>query len=75
MSQLLEPRIHSYITDGLPEEHPLANKMVECGYCGKTVHAFNNECMSPWVETGVSEYCLQCFASIDLLTDRHGLTS
>lgn len=78
MSKLLEPRIYSYITDGLPENHQWANKALYCGHCDTMLHASNNECMTPWVETGIENYCLACFAKIDIngeITDEYGLPS
>lgn len=56
-----EPKIHSHITDRLPEGHPLAYERVVCKRCGGSVHMSNNECMQTWVETGVGGYCLRCF--------------
>jgi hypothetical protein len=61
---LREPLIHSEITDELPDEHPLAYTTVECARCGQQVHAFNNECMQAWVETGQGNYCLICFVAL-----------
>lgn len=70
-----EPRIHSHITDVLPDDHPLAHEQVECGKCGVLVHAFNNECMQTWVETGCGPFCLRCFAATrgEVLDDGDGL--
>jgi len=59
--ELVEPQIHSFETDCLPEEHPLARISVGCGHCGAMVHAFNNECMKEWVEWANSILCLECF--------------
>lgn len=59
-----EPQIHSHITDGLPHMHPLADEQVTCTRCGVLVHAFNNECMQTWVETGLGNYCLVCFCNL-----------
>lgn len=56
-----EPLIHSFITDCLPEDHPWAHKTVMCGYCGEMVHAFNNECMQPWIEWRSLALCFSCF--------------
>jgi hypothetical protein len=63
MSALNEPRVHSYITDALPEKHSLAWKPVACRACGELVHASNNECMQTWIETGSGNFCLNCFAA------------
>jgi hypothetical protein len=41
------------------------------------IHAFNNECMSTWVETGVGNFCIECFARIDFvdaLDEKYGVT-
>ena len=57
-----EPKIHSHITDCLPDGHPLANKTVYCDSCGAMVHAFNNECMQTWVEFDFGNFCIRCFA-------------
>jgi hypothetical protein len=58
---LREPRIHSHITDCLPDDHPLAYSGVACRTCLALLHAANNECMQTWVETGRGTYCLACF--------------
>ena len=59
-----EPRVHSHITDGLFERHPLAHETVWCtGDCGKMLHAHNNECMQAWIETDRGNFCLACFAA------------
>jgi len=60
-----EPRIHSHIDDVLEKEHPLSEKQVHCKKCKVLVHAFNNECMQTWIETGSGNYCLKCFANIE----------
>ena len=72
-----EPHIHSHIEDCLPETHPLACETVLCKNCGAMVHAFNNECMQTWIETGNGEYCLRCFNDIggEVLENRYGLNS
>lgn len=56
-----EPIIHSHITDVLPEGHPLAYEGTECRSCSVLVHAFNNECMQTWIETGLGNFCIVCF--------------
>lgn len=61
---LLEPVIHSHITDELPKDHPLAAKAVVCDNCDELLHAENNECMQTWVESGQGNFCLLCFAYI-----------
>lgn len=60
---MMEPLIHSHITDGLPGDHLLAHEQVVCTGCGVLVHASNNECMQTWIETGRGAYCLKCFAA------------
>ena len=62
-----EPLIHSFRTDILPEGHPLAYECVYCKTCDTMVHCSNNECMDTWIESEEGNYCLQCFARIDLL--------
>jgi len=57
-----EPKIH-YVKDQLDATHPLAYKSLECTVCREAIHAFNNECMQPWVESGKGNYCLLCFTS------------
>ena len=61
---LIEPKYHSYITDGLSKKHPLAFKSVLCSECQKMVHAFNNECMCPWFEFIDGKIiCIDCFTN------------
>lgn len=60
----MEPKIHSFIEDSLPENHPLAREDVHCKTCDRMVHAFNNECMTIWVETGQGNFCMQHFIEI-----------
>ena len=61
MSEEQEPLIHSHITDCLPEEHPLADESVYCKECNIMCHAFNNECLTTWVESKWGNYCMECF--------------
>ena len=56
-----EPRIHSHVTDCLPERHPLARTRVRCDRCDSLVHLQSNSCMRTWVETGRGNFCLRCF--------------
>jgi hypothetical protein len=72
-----EPKIHSHITDCLPDQHPMANEQVVCRKCGVLVHAFNNECMQTWVETGRGALCIKCFATTcgEVLEDGDGLSA
>lgn len=65
---LREPEVHSFITDSLPDEHPLAFKSVDCDSCGEMLHCSNDECMQPWVETGKGNFCITCFANIATAT-------
>lgn len=58
-----EPVLHSYVTDGLPEDHPLAWESVVCLSCPALVHSIPNECMRPWFETGRGPRCFQCFVT------------
>ena len=56
-----DPVFHSHCADVLPDAHPLAFVAVYCGHCGVMVHAFNNECMQSWFETGRGARCFACF--------------
>lgn len=58
-----EPVLHSYVTDGLPEDHPLAWESVYCLSCQAMVHSIPNECMRPWFETGRGPRCFECFVT------------
>jgi hypothetical protein len=58
----MEPLIHSFVSDELPEDHPKAHERLICERCSRTIHASNNECMDAWVETGLGDFCLGCFA-------------
>jgi hypothetical protein len=60
-SRYVEPRIHSHVTDCLPERHPLAQTRVCCDCCDALVHLKSNSCMRTWVETGSGNFCLRCF--------------
>lgn len=57
----IEPKIHSHLTDSLPESHPLAYESIGCKICNETLHAGNNECMQTWIETGKGNFCFSCF--------------
>jgi hypothetical protein len=59
-----EPLIHSHHTDVLDKSHPWADKTVICGKCGTMVHAFNNECMTTWLEWDKRALCGECAAPI-----------
>jgi hypothetical protein len=60
-AQAREPRIHSHITDRLPERHPFAQTRVRCDRCDSLLHLHSNSCMRTWVETGSGNFCLRCF--------------
>ena len=73
-----DPKLHSHIEDTLPDDHPLAFESVECLTCHVLVHAFNNECMQTWIETGQGNFCVACFANIPgvlALHDEYGLSN
>jgi hypothetical protein len=56
-----EPLCHSHLTDGLPDDHPLAWQQVHCERCSELVHAANNECMQTWFEFEGHVACAPCF--------------
>ncbi len=56
-----EAQIHTDQIGGLEDEHPMANIEVRCIHCDQQVHAFNNECMTEWFETGIGAICFECF--------------
>jgi hypothetical protein len=77
-----EPLIHSHITDGLPDGHPLLASSededgVFCCKCKAMVHDHGaNETMQTWVETGKGNYCWGCFLSLgphEVLSDDYAL--
>ena len=72
---LTEPKIHSHIEDVLPDCHPQAYTNLHCKCCNVMVHAFNNECMQTWVETGDGNFCFACFAAVprEVLDDSLGM--
>lgn len=54
--------IHSYWTDCLDKDHPLAYEYVSCSKCKAHLHAFNNETMQEWVEfQNIGALCINCF--------------
>lgn len=61
-----EPKIHSHITDVLPEEHPRAHDKIMCDAdgCDEVLHYYWNECMTTWVETGKGNFCLRHFVQL-----------
>ena len=62
-----EPRIHSGLTDVLPDNHPLRNRHTYCDRdkCRELLHCCINENMQTWVEANRGNYCLPCFAELD----------
>lgn len=56
-----EPRLHSHVIDRLPEDHPLATRLVSCERCEAILHLRSNRCVRTWVESGRGNYCLYCF--------------
>lgn len=70
---MIEPSIHSHLTDVLPDDHHLANKTVYCQDCHEMLHCENNECMQTWVEFPLrsdrgqvigGNYCIKCFSKL-----------
>jgi hypothetical protein len=61
-TRVREPRIHSHVTDRLPDSHPLARSRVSCERCETLVHLASNSCARTWIETGRGNFCLPCFA-------------
>lgn len=62
IEEYMEPLIHSHITDILDTNHPLADCDIFCEHCSVMLHAYNNECMQTWVESGLGNMCFKCFA-------------
>jgi len=56
-----EPLVHSHVSDGLPEEHPLAHELVRCDRCYALLHSRRNSCLRTWLETGLGNLCVGCF--------------
>jgi hypothetical protein len=56
-----EPRLHSRVTDRLPDDHPLATSRVSCGRCETILHLQGNRCVRTWIESGSGNFCLYCF--------------
>lgn len=73
------PILHTHIEDVLPDDHLLAYDSVYCEgpECNRMLHAFNNECMQTWVETGKGNYCIWCFMRVtkgpEVLEEEWGL--
>ena len=57
-----EPVLHTFVTDVLPDDHPLAWETVYCIEHGGMVHHCINENMQPWAETEDGPMCLHCLA-------------
>ena len=64
-----EPILHTHITDMLDDAHPKAHKSIFCNLCKAHVHAFNNECMQSWFETGKGDFCFKCFIKLNPETE------
>lgn len=70
MTHRRDPILHTHVEDVLPDAHPRAFETILCdgaryGWpCREMLHAFNNECMTTWVETGKGNFCLACFVAI-----------
>lgn len=67
---MIEPLIHSGITDVLDDGHPRACETIYCDGVAckgraKMLHHCINENMITWVETPTGNYCLPCFTRID----------
>lgn len=62
MTDPRDPVFHSHITDFLPDEDDRAYTSIFCTRCNEMVHAFNNETMQSWFDTGVGPLCWDCFA-------------
>jgi len=56
------PVLHTHIEDVLPKDHKLAFESVYCTDCKEKLHSMHNECLSTWVEIGVGNFCIPCFA-------------
>ena len=56
-----EPKIHSYLTEKLPEDHKWAYEALNCPKCNGYVHISYNDCVMSWVEIGDRWICLRCF--------------
>ena len=58
---MLEPRIHTEITDALPMDSKLAFTSIFCDTCDQMLHSLTNENRQAWVETGKGNYCFNHF--------------
>lgn len=67
---MTEPILWSTITGQLPASHRLRLRNVECeGSCRIVVHTAQNRTLQCWVETGIGNYCLMCFAQLFVLSE------
>ena len=55
-----EPVLHTFITDGLPDDDPRALESIYCTDCKVMVHSIPNECMKNWADTESGPLCLVC---------------
>lgn len=67
MSPDEEPKLHTGITDVLPESDPRAYDSLHCAKCNAMIHAFNNENMRAWVEFSNVNVCFECLGIPDAL--------
>src|SRR6185295_17182832 len=58
-----DPVIH-WAIDSLPDIHENAFETLYCKKCNSMIHAFNNEVVQPWVESGEGNYCVKCFSDV-----------
>lgn len=66
---MLEPRIWSSVSGGLPPTHPWAFHDVVCATCKTPLHSEANENVVVWVETASCGYCVPDFASAAVTED------
>lgn len=58
-----EPVLHTFISDSLPDDDPMAWNSIYCIDCRGLVHSIPNECMSPWASTEAGPMCWGCLAA------------
>jgi hypothetical protein len=58
-----DPILHSFVTDTLPDGHPLQWETVHCDRCHKMVHC-QDETMDLWIESTEGNHCLPCFLTL-----------
>jgi hypothetical protein len=64
-----EPRLHG-LKDKLSKDNVLyKNIPIFCKKCNNILCASNNEFMCFWVETGIGNFCLDCFSKIIEIID------